>query len=157
MAGIIEGLIKHSLGEANYDRVIEALGTMREELVDYEEPALYNHFLAALKGKILGEELGGDRKELWWLVRKSKLGLIDQATSEVSKVTEQEAKEVSPQEHNGVGDRQLISYSSSLLPELPGVILSFRLELCCISSWSTHQITITHFMTQQSVSVNQSL
>ena len=98
MASIIESLIKHSLGDANYDRVVEGLGTMREELVDYEEPALYNDFLGALKGKILGEELGGDRKELWWLIRKSKLGLIDRATSDVSKVTEDEANEVSSEE-----------------------------------------------------------
>lgn len=95
MGSIIETQIKHSLGDANYDRAVEGLGTMREELVDYEEPALYNDFLSALKAKILAEELGGDRKELWWLFRKSKLGLIDQATSEVSKVTEEEAKEVS--------------------------------------------------------------
>jgi ATP-dependent DNA helicase 2 subunit 2 len=94
MASIIEAQIKHSLGDANYDRVVEGLGTMREELVDYEEPTLYNDYLGALKKKILGEELGGDRKELWWLVRKSKLGLIDQATSDVSKITEDEAKEV---------------------------------------------------------------
>ncbi|KAF3386884.1 ATP-dependent DNA helicase II subunit 2 [Penicillium rolfsii] len=94
LTSIIEMQIKHSLGDANYDRVVEGLGTMREELVDYEEPTLYNNYLSALKGKILSEELGGDRKELWWLIRKSKLGLIDQAASEVSKVTEEEAKEV---------------------------------------------------------------
>ncbi|OOQ83059.1 ATP-dependent DNA helicase II subunit 2 [Penicillium brasilianum] len=93
MASIIETQIKHSLGDANYDRVVEGLGTMREELMDYEEPTLYNDFLTSLKGKILSEELGGDRKELWWLVRKSKLGLIDRTTSEVSNVTEDEAKE----------------------------------------------------------------
>ncbi|GLI73754.1 ATP-dependent DNA helicase yku80 [Penicillium ochrochloron] len=100
MTSIIETQIKHSLGDANYDRVVEGLGTMREELVDYEEPTLYNDYLGALKRKILGEELGGDRNELWWLIRKSKLGLIDQATSEVSKVTENEAKEVSSNERD---------------------------------------------------------
>lgn len=100
MTSVIETQIKHSLGDANYDRVVEGLGTMREELVDYEEPTLYNDYLGALKGKILGEELGGDRNELWWLIRKSKLGLIDQATSEVSKVTEDEAKEVSSNERD---------------------------------------------------------
>lgn len=94
MAAIIETQIKHSLGDANYDRVVEGLGTMREELVEYEEPALYNEFLRALKGKILGEELGGDRRELWWRVRKSKLGLIDRVASEQSEVSEEEAKKV---------------------------------------------------------------
>lgn len=95
MAGIIENLIRHSLGDANYDRVIEGLGTMRDELVDYEEPAAYNDFLRKLKEKILGEELGGDRKELWWLIRRKKLGLIDKEMSERSEVEAKEAKEVS--------------------------------------------------------------
>ncbi|CAL5872682.1 uncharacterized protein PFLUO_LOCUS6948 [Penicillium psychrofluorescens] len=93
MAGIIENLIRHSLGDANYDRVIEGLGTMRDELVDYEEPAAYNDFLRKLKEKILGEELGGDRKELWWLIRRKKLGLIDKEMSERSEVEAKEAKE----------------------------------------------------------------
>lgn len=96
MASIIETQIKHSLGDANYDRVVEGLGSMREELVGYEEPALYNDFLRQLKEKILREELGGDRRELWWLVRKGKkLGLIDRTASDRSEVSEEEAREVS--------------------------------------------------------------
>lgn len=95
MGTIIENQIKHSLGDANYDRIVEGLGTIREELVEYEEPAAYNDLLQSLKKMILGEELGGDRKELWWLLRKSKLGLIDRNTSERSEVTEDEANEVS--------------------------------------------------------------
>lgn len=95
LCAIVESQIKNSLSDANYNRVVEALGTMREELVDYEEPALYNEFLRSLKSKILAEELGGDRKELWWLLRRSKVGLIDKATSDMSEVSEKEAKEVS--------------------------------------------------------------
>lgn len=95
MTGIIETQIKNSLGDANYHRVVEGLGTMRGELVDYEEPALYNDFLREFKGKILREELGGDRRELWWLVRKGRLGLIDRVASDRSEVSEEEAKEVS--------------------------------------------------------------
>ncbi|KAJ5933406.1 hypothetical protein N7454_005735 [Penicillium verhagenii] len=94
MGTIIENQIKHSLGDANYNRVVEGLGTIREELVDYEEPAAYNDLLKSLKKKILGEGLGGDRKELWWFLRKSKLGLIDQNESERSDVPEDEANEV---------------------------------------------------------------
>ncbi|KAJ5235347.1 uncharacterized protein N7469_004515 [Penicillium citrinum] len=93
LCAIVESQIKNSLSDANYDRVIEALGTMRDELVDYEEPALYNNFLRSLKSKILSEELGGDRRELWWLLRRSKIGLIDKFTSDRSEVTEEEAKE----------------------------------------------------------------
>ncbi|RAL10388.1 ATP-dependent DNA helicase 2 subunit KU80 [Aspergillus homomorphus CBS 101889] len=92
MSAIIEDQIRHSLGDANYDRVKEGLGTMRDELISYEEPALYNDFLRQLKDKILNEQLGGDRRELWWLIRRSKLGLIDQQQSDQSDVTEEEAK-----------------------------------------------------------------
>lgn len=95
MAAIIEMQIKNSLSDANYERVVEGLGTMREELVDYEEPAVYNDLLRRLKKKILGEELGGDRRELWWLVRKGRIGLIDSATSERSEISDEEAKQVS--------------------------------------------------------------
>jgi ATP-dependent DNA helicase 2 subunit 2 len=97
MTGIIEDQVRHSLGDANYDRVTEGLGVMREELISYEEPGAYNDFLRELKGKLLGEKLGGDRRELWWLIRRSKLGLIEQQQSDRSEVTEEEAREVSLQ------------------------------------------------------------
>lgn len=95
LCAIIESQIQNSLGDANYDRVVEELGTLRDELVDYEEPALYNGFLRSLKSKMLLEELGGDRRELWWLLRRSKIGLIDRKASDQSEVSEEEAKEVS--------------------------------------------------------------
>ncbi|KAJ5582505.1 hypothetical protein N7535_001125 [Penicillium sp. DV-2018c] len=93
MAKIIESQITHSLGHSNYDRVIEGLGTMREELVDYEEPSVYNDFVRQLKGKVLREELGGDRRELWFFVRKGKLGLIQKKEVDSSVVEEEEAQE----------------------------------------------------------------
>lgn len=93
MTSIIEDQIKNSLGDANYDRVIEEMGVMREELISFEEPALYNDFLRQLKDKLLKEELGGDRRELWWLLRRSQLGLINQRESDQSDVTEEQAKE----------------------------------------------------------------
>lgn len=95
MATIIEDQIRNSLGDANYDRIVESLGVMRDELISYEEPTLYNDFLKQLKEKVLKEELGGDRRELWWLLRRNKLGLIDRQQSDRSGVTEDEAKEVS--------------------------------------------------------------
>lgn len=95
MGTLVENQIRHSLGENNYDRVIEMLGVMKEELVAFEEPDLYNQFLRDLKKKIIGEKLGGDRREMWWLVRKNRVGLIDQNLSNMSDLTEQEAKEVS--------------------------------------------------------------
>jgi ATP-dependent DNA helicase 2 subunit 2 len=71
------------------------LGVMKEELVAFEEPDLYNKFLRKLKEKILDEKLGGDRREMWWLIRKNRVGLIDQNLSNKSNLTEQEAREVS--------------------------------------------------------------
>lgn len=94
MQKIIEDHIRNSFGDSNYDRVVEELGVLREELIDYEEPDLYNDFVRQLKEKILKEQLGGDRQELWWLIRRSKIGLIDKAASDRSEVTEEEAKQV---------------------------------------------------------------
>ncbi|KAJ5703438.1 hypothetical protein N7493_011827 [Penicillium malachiteum] len=91
MVHIIEEQIKYSLGDSNYQRVVEGLGTIREELVEYEEPAIYNDLLPTLKEKMLSGRLDGDRMELWWLIRKGKLGLIDQNESESSFVSEEEA------------------------------------------------------------------
>ncbi|KAL4923664.1 ATP-dependent DNA helicase 2 subunit KU80 [Aspergillus undulatus] len=92
MRCIIEDQIRHSLGDANYDRVVEGLGVVREELIAFEEPGLYNEWLRGLKGDLLGERLGGERRELWWLIRRGKLGLIEKRESEVSDVGEDEAR-----------------------------------------------------------------
>lgn len=94
MEKIIEGHIRTSFGDSNYDRVVEELGVLREELIDYEEPGLYNDAIKRIKDKILKEQLGGDRQELWWLIRRSKIGLIDKSVSDRSEVTEDEAKQV---------------------------------------------------------------
>jgi ATP-dependent DNA helicase 2 subunit 2 len=94
MEKIIEGHIRTSFGDSNYDRAVEELGVLREELVDYEEPELYNDIIRRIKDKILKEQLGGDRQELWWLIRRSKIGLIDKSVSDRSEVTEEETKQV---------------------------------------------------------------
>jgi len=91
MIGIIENQIRDSFGDANYDRVVEGLGVMREEMLGLEEPVLYNDALRQLKSKIMAEELGVNRKELWWRIRINKLGLIDHGQSPVSDVTQDEA------------------------------------------------------------------
>lgn len=93
MASIVEDQIKDSFGESNYARALEELGVMRSELTELEEPVLYNYVLRTLKKKIMGEVLGGDRREMWWSIRKNRMGLIDKRISSVSDVTEEEAKE----------------------------------------------------------------
>ena len=61
-------------------------------MIDLEEPAIYNDFIRDLKQKLLTEKLGGDRREMWWEIRKAKLGLIEKRVSEQSNVLEEEAK-----------------------------------------------------------------
>ncbi|KAJ0342921.1 ATP-dependent DNA helicase II subunit 2 [Colletotrichum chrysophilum] len=93
MGSIVRSLVTDSFGYANYARAAENLGVLREGLIDMEEPGIYNDFMRDLKKKMLSGELGGDRREMWWKIRTSRLGLIDQSASEVSKVTSDEADE----------------------------------------------------------------
>jgi len=95
MAAIIEAQISHSLGDSGYGRAMEGLRVMREELIELEEPGVWNAFVRELKRKILKGELGGERREMWWEVRKNRLGLVEKRVSALSDVTEEEAKEVS--------------------------------------------------------------
>ncbi|KAI9795201.1 MAG: ATP-dependent DNA helicase II subunit 2 [Peltula sp. TS41687] len=92
MSSVIVSLIKHSLGDSGYGRAIENLRVMREELIGMEEPRLYNDFVKDLKKKLLAEQLNGDRREMWWEVRRNQLGLVTDKESEVSDVAEDEAK-----------------------------------------------------------------
>ena len=94
MGTIIRSLIMHSLGDSGYGRAIANLATMREELINMEEPGLYNDFVRDLKKRLLGGELGGDRRDMMWEIRKAKLGLIDKKVSEISDVMEAEVTEV---------------------------------------------------------------
>ncbi|KAL8714138.1 MAG: hypothetical protein Q9220_001866 [cf. Caloplaca sp. 1 TL-2023] len=95
LGSIIETRIKDSFGDVAYARALGEIKVLREEMVDLEEPAIYNNFAKDLKRKLLSEELGGNRKDFWWEFRKSKLGLIDSKTSESSDVTEEDTKAVS--------------------------------------------------------------
>lgn len=92
LATIIEDYIRHSVGDSGYGRAIEAIRIMREEMVDLEEPSIYNNFLQRLKGEILSGELGGERKELWWQVRVTRLGPIQKRECHTSDVDEEGAK-----------------------------------------------------------------
>jgi ATP-dependent DNA helicase 2 subunit 2 len=94
MGIIIRSLITHSLGDSGYGRATANLATMREELINMEEPGLYNDFVKDLKKRLLAGELGGDRRDMMWEIRKAKLGLVDKKASEVSDVTEDQATEV---------------------------------------------------------------
>lgn len=84
LGAVIEARIKNSFGDIGYARALEEIRVMREELIELEEPEIYNDFAKDLKRKLLSEQLGGNRKDFWWEFRKSKLGIID-ATEEDAK------------------------------------------------------------------------
>lgn len=95
MGDVVRSLIKESMGDKNYDRATENVGVMREACIGLEVPDLYNKFLRDLKKEILADELGAGRKEMWGKLRLTgKLGLITKSESEVSNITEDEAKQV---------------------------------------------------------------
>ena len=92
LSAIVEAQIKDSFSDIAYGQAVEALSTMRSEMIEMEEPEAYNEFIRVLKGRLLGEELGGDRREMWYEIRKNKLGLIEKKNSDKSSVDEDEAK-----------------------------------------------------------------
>lgn len=92
---IIETQIKDSFGDINYGRAIEELDVMRSEMIEIEEPTIYNDYVRTLKTKLLKGELSGDRRDMWYELKKAELGLIDSKQSESSNVTKEDAKQVS--------------------------------------------------------------
>lgn len=109
MSEVVENQIRHSLGNSNYDRVMEMLQVMQSELNDYEAPTLFNNLLRRLKDELLTEKLGGNREELWYRLRKDRLGLIDQSMSDFSNVTEEEAKKVCKKRETNWGEQAVMS------------------------------------------------
>lgn len=95
MGNIIRTLVTESFGDSKYSQAMECLGVMREELINMDEPKMFNSFVRDLKMKLLSGTLDGDRREFWFKVRWSKLGLIDDQASEPSDVKPDEAAEVS--------------------------------------------------------------
>ncbi|KAJ4169970.1 ATP-dependent DNA helicase yku80 [Fusarium falciforme] len=93
MGEIITTFITESFGDAKYARAMECLGVMREELTNLEEPGLYNTFVRDMKKQLLAGDLGGDRRDFWFKVRWSRMGLIDKKQSEASTVSPEEADE----------------------------------------------------------------
>jgi ATP-dependent DNA helicase 2 subunit 2 len=94
MGTIVRTLVTDSFGDGKYAQATECLGVMRDELINMEEPGMYNTFARDLKKSLLSGALGGDRRDFWFKIRWSRLGLIDQTQSEVSNVTHEEAEEV---------------------------------------------------------------
>ncbi|KKA28187.1 hypothetical protein TD95_003720 [Thielaviopsis punctulata] len=94
MGAIIRLLINQGFGGNTDDRVLEHLGTVRDEMIDMNLPDLYNNYLRELKSDLLAGKLGGDRKELWFkIIKIAKLGLIREDQADASTVSMQQAIE----------------------------------------------------------------
>lgn len=94
LGAIIRDLITESFGDSKYDRAMESFGVLREELINLEEPHIFNNFVKDLKKSLLSGALGGDRRDFWFKIRYSKLGLIDKLESEASDVKAEESEQV---------------------------------------------------------------
>lgn len=94
MGAIIETLVTDSFGDSKYAQAIECIGVLREGMINMDEPKYFNTFMRALKKGLLSGTLGGDRRDFWFKIRWSRLGLIDHNESEPSDVTAEEATEV---------------------------------------------------------------
>lgn len=88
MGEIISRRIKGSFADTEYARAAEELRILRQEMVLIEEPGIYNDFVRTLKGKLLKDQLGGERKEMWYSLRAQRLGLITHKETDLSDVDE---------------------------------------------------------------------
>lgn len=93
LGSIIESWIKNSFGDSGYERAVEGITVLRQHSIELEEPGIYNNFMKALKRKLLNEELNGDRREMWYKLRRYRLGLVDRASSDASEVEADEARD----------------------------------------------------------------
>lgn len=111
MSEIIRDLLQGT-GDVNYQRAQENIKVMREAMVDFEFPEIYNDFIRDLKKRIFKKEFG-NQSEFWQNLKHERLGLIDTNTLPVAEVSPEEAKEVHdpPLLQTYVG---LIDFSSSI-------------------------------------------
>lgn len=94
MAALIKETITNSFADILYDKASDMMRVMRDELIDLDEPEIYNQFVRDMKMSLLAEDLGGNRRDMWAEVRQNRLGLLTHSDSERSEVTDEEAKSV---------------------------------------------------------------
>lgn len=92
---IIRKQIEESTGDSQYGRALENIRVMREEMINLEEPGLYNDFMWDLKKQVLGDKLGGNRRDFWRALKEHRLGLINSEEAQASDVSKDKAAEVS--------------------------------------------------------------
>lgn len=110
LGAVVEKQITDSFGDSLYGRAIEEMRVMREEMVEVEEVGVWNQWLKGVKERLVRGELGGERRDFWWEIRRERLGLVVGGGG----VGEEEAKEVSLA-HTGCvckGKMLTVGYSS---------------------------------------------
>ena len=66
---------------------------MREECYDKGVEEIFNDFMRDLKKKLLGEELNGNRDDMWHEIRRDKQGLIVNTADNPGGASKEEADE----------------------------------------------------------------
>lgn len=90
---IIHTLIKTSVGHAKYKQSLELIRTMREECFDKGVEETFNDFMRDLKKKLLEWDLGGDRDDMWFEIRRDRQGLIVKSDDNPGGAPKEEAEE----------------------------------------------------------------
>lgn len=93
LQNIIHTLIKTSVGSFKYKQSLELIRTMREECYDKGVEEIFNDFLRDLKKKLLGEELNGNREDMWHEIRRDRQGLIVNTADNPGGASKEEADE----------------------------------------------------------------
>ena len=92
MEALVREAITNSFADMLYGKACDMMKVMREELVDLDEPDIYNDFVKSLKSDLLAGKLGGNRTDMWKEVQKHRLGLLTAEESERSGTTDEQAK-----------------------------------------------------------------
>lgn len=95
MEALVREAITNSFADMLYGKACDMMMVMREELVDLDEPEIYNDFVRSLKDDLLAGNLGGNRADMWKEIRKHRLGLLTTQESERSGITDEQARLVS--------------------------------------------------------------
>ena len=87
MEALVREAITNSFADMLYGKACDMMMVMREELIDLDEPNIYNDFVRCLKDELLAGKLGGNRTDMWKEIQKRRLGFITTQESERSGIT----------------------------------------------------------------------
>ncbi|KAF2403626.1 ATP-dependent DNA helicase II subunit 2 [Trichodelitschia bisporula] len=90
---VAEGYVRDSTGDSGYARAIEALRVMREKVEEFEEPGIWNTWITGFNKKLAGGDLGGDRREMVYLLKVNRLGELEEGVETGEKEADGEEAE----------------------------------------------------------------